>query len=225
VQKLLEGARRFQSAESARYRSLFQRLAEEGQHPHTLFITCADSRVVAELVTDSQPGELFVVKNLGNIVPPASIVGMTNSTAAAIEFAVDVLRVEDLVVCGHSHCGAMNALLHQSTDDRRLPNLANWLELADSVRQRIWSQYQNSTDIEECLRAAEKWNVLLALDNLSTYPKVRARLEEGSLRLHGWFFDIARGALLRHDANSGQFVPFAPESNTEDAMDRTAPCK
>src|SRR6266576_708046 len=108
---LIEGVHRFRNDEFGNYRTLFQRLSREGQNPHTLFITCSDSRVLAELITQSKPGDLFVVKNVGNIVPPASTRGDTNSTAAAIEFAVETLRVSDIVICGHSQCGAMNALL------------------------------------------------------------------------------------------------------------------
>src|SRR3954468_9183409 len=108
---LIEGVHRFRNDEFGNYRTLFQRLSREGQNPHTLFITCSDSRVLAELITQSKPGDLFVVKNIGNIVPPADVVGATNSTAAAIEFAVDVLKVSDIVVCGHSQCGAMTALM------------------------------------------------------------------------------------------------------------------
>lgn len=209
MQKLLEGARRFQSVGCSGYRSLFRQLAEEGQRPHTLFITCADSRVVAELVTDSKPGELFVVKNVGNIVPPAGIVGMTNATAAAIEFAMEVLRVGDIVVCGHSHCGAINALLRPATNGRHLPHLASWLELADPVREAVRARYPDGGVTDECLRAAEEMNVLLALENLRAYANVQARLDEGSLRLHGWLFDIATGTLLRHDADTGRFVSLA----------------
>jgi len=206
MQKLLEGARRFESVGRSRYRRLFRQLAEQGQRPHTLFITCSDSRVVAELVTDSQPGELFVVKNVGNIVPPAGIVGMTNATAAAIEFAAEVLRVADIVVCGHSHCGAINALLRPAKNRPHLPHLDSWLELAGPVREAIRARYPNGRVTDECLRAAEEMNVLLALENLRAYPKVQARLDEGALRLHGWLFNIATGTLLRHDAVRGRFV-------------------
>src|ERR1700752_1417945 len=111
MQKLIAGIHKFRQNELGNYRELFHRLSREGQNPHTLFITCSDSRVLAELITQSQPGDLFVVKNVGNIVPPATAVGSTNSTAAAIEFAVETLRVEDIVVCGHSQCGAMAALM------------------------------------------------------------------------------------------------------------------
>jgi carbonic anhydrase len=111
MQRLIEGVHKFRHDEFGNYRRLFRRLSREGQNPHTLFITCSDSRVLAELITQSKPGDLFVVKNIGNIVPPSNAQGTTNSTAAAIEFAVDVLRVNDIVVCGHSQCGAIYALL------------------------------------------------------------------------------------------------------------------
>src|SRR5262245_128075 len=107
MQRLIAGVHQFRKEEFGRYSALFRKLSEEGQNPHTLFITCSDSRVLAELVTQSKPGDLFVVKNIGNIVPPSGVAGSTNSTAAAIEFAVEVLRVQDIVVCGHSQCGAM----------------------------------------------------------------------------------------------------------------------
>src|SRR5690349_200343 len=111
MQQLIEGVHRFRTDEFGNYKSLFQRLSREGQNPHTLFITCSDSRVLAELITQSKPGDLFVVKNIGALVPPASATGTTNSTAAAIEFAVETLGVSDIVICGHSQCGAMAALL------------------------------------------------------------------------------------------------------------------
>src|SRR3954467_7739693 len=110
MQRLIEGVHKFHNNEFGNYRELFSKLSRDGQNPHTLFITCSDSRVLAELITQSQPGDLFVVKNIGNIVPPAAVTGSTNSTAAAIEFAVETLRVSDIVICGHSQCGAMNAL-------------------------------------------------------------------------------------------------------------------
>src|SRR6476469_10068996 len=105
MEKLIAGIHKFQNDELGKYQELFCRLSREGQNPHTLFITCSDSRVLAELITQSKPGDLFVVKNVGNIVPPASATGTTNSTAAAVEFAVESLEVSDIVVCGHSQCG------------------------------------------------------------------------------------------------------------------------
>src|SRR5258705_3744627 len=111
MQRVIEGLHRFQREQLGQYRALLKKLSRQRQRPETLFITCSDSRVLAELITQSQPGDLFVVKNVGNIVPPAAVTGSTNSTAAAIEFAVETLRVSDIVICGHSQCGAMTALL------------------------------------------------------------------------------------------------------------------
>src|SRR6202012_6144424 len=111
MEPLIEGVHRFRHDAFGNYRKLFRKLSQEGQNPHTLFITCSDSRVLAELITQSKPGDQFVVKNVGNIVPPASATGDTNSTAAAIEFAVETLRVNDIGICGHSQCGAIAALL------------------------------------------------------------------------------------------------------------------
>ena len=111
MQRLIDGVHKFRSDQFGNYRKLFRKLSQEGQNPHTLFITCSDSRVLAELITQSKPGDLFVVKNVGNIVPPTNVSGDTNSTAAAIEFAVESLRVSDVVICGHSQCGAIAALL------------------------------------------------------------------------------------------------------------------
>ena len=204
---LIEGVHRFRNDEFGNYRSLFQRLSREGQNPHTLFITCSDSRVLAELITQSKPGDLFVVKNIGNIVPPASVTGTTNSTAAAIEFAVENLRVSDIVICGHSQCGAMTALLGKPLDEQRTPHLKEWLTLADPVREIMRSQYGHVKDRNHQVDLAASENVLFALENLHSYYCVQDRLMDGSLRLHGWFFEIATAQLLAYDPDARQFSP------------------
>src|SRR5271163_1977995 len=126
MEQLIAGVHKFQRDEFGNYRKLFRKLSQDGQNPHTLFITCSDSRVLAELITQSKPGDLFVVKNVGNIVPPASATGDTNSTAAAIEFAVENLRVSDIVICGHSQCGAIDALLGRTAISDNAPHLRDW---------------------------------------------------------------------------------------------------
>jgi carbonic anhydrase len=122
MQRFIQGAHKFQSNEFRSYSGLFRRLAREGQNPHTLFITCADSRVLARLITGSKPGDLFVVKTVGNIVPPVSVAGR-NSTAAAVEFAIESLGVSDVVICGHTQCGAMAALVDGYSGVNHLPHL------------------------------------------------------------------------------------------------------
>lgn len=211
MQKLIAGVHKFQTDEFGNYRSLFRKLSREGQNPHTLFITCSDSRVLAELITQSKPGDLFVVKNVGNIVPPASATGSTNSTAAAIEFAVDSLRVSDIVVCGHSQCGAMEALITGLPPEHPLPHLREWLALAAPVRQVLQTEYPHLKSHAERTTAAGEENVLFALENLHTYPTVQARLADGSLRLHGWFFKIATADLFAFDPETKQFLPLGAE--------------
>jgi len=211
MQKLIEGVHKFQQDEFGNYRKLFRKLSREGQNPHTLFITCSDSRVLAELITQSKPGDLFVVKNVGNIVPPASVVGSTNSTAAAIEFAVEALRVSDIVVCGHSQCGAMETLLRGLPSEDSLPHLRNWLALAAPVRQVLQTNYGHLKSHDEQVTAAAEENVLFALENLHTYPAVQARLADGSLRLHGWFFKIATADLFAFDPETKQFLPLVTD--------------
>lgn len=208
---LIEGVHRFRNDEFGNYRTLFQRLSREGQNPHTLFITCSDSRVLAELITQSKPGDLFVVKNIGNIVPPASVTGSTNSTAAAIEFAVETLRVSDIVICGHSQCGAMTALLGQPLDEKRTPHLKEWLTLADPVREIMRSQYAHVNDHKHRIDLAAGENVLFALETLHSYYCVQDRLADGSLRLHGWFFEISNAELLAYNPDTRQFSPLVRE--------------
>jgi len=211
MQKLIEGVHKFQRGEFGNYCNLFRKLSQEGQDPHTLFITCSDSRVLAELITQSKPGDLFVVKNIGNIVPHASATGSTNSTAAAIEFAVESLRVSDIVVCGHSQCGAMEALLRGLPKDKPMPHLQEWLGLAAPVRQVMQTNYAHLKSHAEQVTAAAEENVLFALENLHTYPTVQARLDDGSLRLHGWFFKIATAELFAFDPETKQFLPLVTE--------------
>jgi carbonic anhydrase len=205
MQKLIDGVHKFRDSQFGRYKTLFKRLSREGQNPHTLFITCCDSRVIAELITQSQPGDLFVVKNLGNVVPPANVTGSTNSTAAAIEFAVQALNVSDIVVCGHSQCGAMTALLNGRVPDES-PHVVEWLKIAAPVRTVIEKEYVHlKPDSAERVTAASEENVLFAVENLHTYPCVASRLQAGTLRLHAWFFKIDTAQLFAYDSASKQF--------------------
>ena len=137
MQQLLEGVHRFQNREFGKHKEMFRRLSRQGQSPHTLFITCADSRLVAELITQSKPGDLFVIKNIGNIVPPPDPDGSCNSTGAGIEFAVDVLGVSDIVVCGHSQCGAVASLMDPGSAPPELKHLRCWVSLMHPVKETI----------------------------------------------------------------------------------------
>jgi carbonic anhydrase len=211
MQRLIDGVHRFRTDEFGNYRKLFRKLSQEGQNPHTLFITCSDSRVLAELITQSKPGDLFVVKNVGNIVPPASVSGDTNSTAAAIEFAVANLRVSDIVICGHSQCGAISAMLGHTQVPKELPHLRDWLKVASPVLEALKKDYPHLDDPIAREVAAGEENVLFGLDNLHSYPCVQERLGDGSLQLHGWFFKIATAELFAYDPETRQFSPLIAE--------------
>jgi carbonic anhydrase len=208
MQRLLEGVHRFQQDEFGKYQAMFRRLSRRGQKPHTLFITCADSRVLAELITQSNPGDLFVIKNVGNIVPPADGGGEFNSTAAGIEFAVEILGVTDIVVCGHSQCGAIDALMSNECSTN-LKHLHNWVQLASPVRDVINMRYEHLKDPAARIRAAEEENVLFSIERLHSYPCVQRKLAEGNLRLHAWFFKIATGELFAYQPEQKQFVPIS----------------
>ena len=211
MQRLIDGVHKFQTDQFGNYRKLFRKLSQEGQNPHTLFITCSDSRVLAELITQSKPGDLFVVKNVGNIVPPANVKGDTNSTAAAIEFAVETLRVSDIVICGHSQCGAIAAILGKNPVSNSTPHLRDWLKLAAPVLEMLNRDYAHLHDATERETAAAEENVLFGLDNLHSYSCVQERLMDGSLRLHGWFFKIATAELFAYDPATRQFSPLISE--------------
>ncbi len=206
MQRLLEGVHKFRLEEFGKYQAMFRRLSRRGQNPHTLFITCADSRVLAELITQSNPGDLFVIKNIGNIVPSSDGGGEFNSTAAGIEFAVEILGVSDIVVCGHSQCGAMAALMSDEAKTN-LKHLNNWIQLAAPVRELINTNYEHLKSADARIRAAEEENVLFSIERLHTYECVRRKLAEGTLRLHAWFFKIATGELFAYQPDQKQFAP------------------
>jgi carbonic anhydrase len=211
MEPLIEGVHKFRNDAFGNYRKLFRKLSQEGQNPHTLFITCSDSRVLAELITQSKPGDLFVVKNIGNIVPPAGATGDTNSTAAAIEFAVENLKVSDIVICGHSQCGAISAMLGYTPVGDSTPHLRDWLRLAEPVMRTIKQEYSHLKTPDERSTAAAEENVLFGLDNLHGYPCVQHRLADGTLRLHAWFFKIATAELFAYDPGTRQFSPLVSE--------------
>lgn len=197
--RLLEGLRRYQRDQLPQLRDRFAKLAAEGQTPTTLFIGCSDSRLLPNLLTDSGPGEIFMVRNVGNFVPPFEDDAGFHGVSAAIEFGVLTLGVTDIVVCGHSDCGAIRALYQPP--DQLSPHIKSWLELG---RPAMTSVIQ---DEREKLTQTEKLSIIVQLERLLSFPMVRERVEAGRLTLHGWYFVIATGEVLVLDFASGAFVP------------------
>jgi carbonic anhydrase len=207
VQKLVEGVHAFRSQYFASHSALFRRLAECGQSPETLFITCADARVVPNLFTNTAPGELFIVRNVGNIVPHPTLPG---GTAAAIEYAVEVLGVTDVIVCGHTDCGAVRALLEPAAT-QHLPFVKKWLAQAERVRTIVAERYGH-LGWEERMLAAVGENVLVQLENLRDFPFVAERLDSGKLSIAGWVYKIDSGEVFSYQPSSGQFVELGTDS-------------
>jgi carbonic anhydrase len=202
MQKLVKGIHSFQRGFFAKNRKLFEKLANEGQNPETLFITCSDSRVVPNLITGAAPGDLFIVRNVGNVVPGLALPG---GTAAAIEYATEVLGVKDIIVCGHTQCGAIEAVLNPEKMDA-LPMVKRWLAETSRVREVVLSRYGELGPRERATVAVEE-NVLAQLEHLREYPSVARRLEAGTLQVSGWVFDIATGQVFDFDPDLMEFVP------------------
>jgi carbonic anhydrase len=204
MQKLIQGVHQFQAEIFRPLQGLFEQLAH-GQSPETLFITCSDSRIDPNLLTRSRPGDLFILRNAGNIVPPHG--AAVSGEAATVEFAVAALGVKDVILCGHSHCGAVDGLLHPERL-AGLPAFATWLSHAEETRRIIRDNYGHLQG-QSLLTAAVEENVLVQLDHLRTLPAVASRLASGDLHLHGWVYKLETGEVFAYDVASGQFVSVA----------------
>ena len=196
--KLIRGLEKFRRESFPAYREHYRKLVDEGQKPSTLFIGCSDSRVVPDLLTGAMPGDLFIVRNVGNLVPPFEPDSGHHGVSAGIEYAVLVLGVTDIVVCGHTHCGAMRALYDAPNPDA--PNVSRWLELAHGARL-------DEALSEDMLRRTEQRSVTIQLERLLSFPIVAERVERGELSLHGWHYVIEEGRVDVLDVEAGEFRP------------------
>lgn len=208
MQKLLNGLVEFREQRLPQYAERFRELAQQGQFPDTLFVTCSDSRVVPDLLLSTDPGDLFVIRNVGNLIPPAQVDGASIgdlSEASAMEYALLVLNVRNIVVCGHSECGAMRAVLARSTPPNT-PNLSKWLHYAMTSYFRL----EHEGPLDRALsphNQLSQLNVLVQIEHLLTYPLVRDRVHEAALQLSGWWFDIATGEMSAYESTCRSFVP------------------
>ena len=202
MQKLIEGIHHFQQNVFDTQKSLFERLTQ-GQQPLALFITCSDSRIDPNLLTQTQPGELFIMRNAGNIVPSYSAV--LGGEAATIEYAVAVLKVQDIIVCGHSLCGAMDGLLRPEQLEG-LPAMKAWLLHAEATARIIKENYGHITDEQARLTATVEENVLVQLENLRTHPSVAAAVSRGDLKLHGWTYKFETAQVFAYNPQQSQFL-------------------
>ncbi|MBL8951145.1 MAG: carbonic anhydrase [Myxococcaceae bacterium] len=216
MQKLIDGIHSFQSNIFGQRRGFFEHLAH-GQQPEVLFITCADSRINPNLITQTDPGELFIVRNAGNLVAPHNPSALASAEGSAVEYAIDVLKVKHLIICGHSHCGAMKAVLDPDSA-KSLPAVSAWLGHADATRRIMQTSYKHLSG-DALLTATAQENVLVQLDHLRTLPSVAAALTRPDpIQLHAWVYKLETGQVFAYDRDEKQFLPVVSENGADPAL-------
>jgi carbonic anhydrase len=206
VEKLISGIHKFQADVFARNLDFFRKLAD-GQSPQALFITCSDSRVIPDLICQTSPGDLFVLRNAGNIIPP-SIPGAPCGEAATIEYAIRALGVKHIIVCGHTRCGAMQAVA-EPTCTANMPRVQQWLAHAQTSSEIVCTCYAHLTG-DARMKVLVQENVLVQLEHLRTHPAVATALAGGELKLHAWMYKMETGEVFAYDPVCGQFVSLQP---------------
>lgn len=203
-QQLIDGFKRFRERHFTTDDVLFRTLVASGQTPRILVVGCCDSRVDPALVLDCAPGDLFVIRNVANLVPPSENHGGHHGTSAALEFGVRNLGVEHVIVLGHAQCGGIRALMQNANVDNQESFIGDWMHLVASAREDVLREMPHAS-LDDSARACEQRAILVSLRNLMTFAWVRERVEQGRLTLHGWYFDIEQGQLLQHNPASGIF--------------------
>lgn len=205
IQQFVEGFQRFQQKYFAGEKPLYDKLSN-GQNPSTLLIGCCDSRVDPALLLDCDPGDIFVIRNVANLVPPCSETGHQHGVSAAIQFAVEALNVERIIVMGHEKCGGIRALMQGYTPSRELDFVERWMRIVEPVKQQVLYQLANCS-AETQNHACELGAIIMSLNNLRSFPWVAEREQAGKLALHGWYFDMTNGALLAYSDRTDTFLP------------------
>lgn len=204
---LIENYTKFKSEYAQEHSDFLQDLVENGQHPKTLFITCSDSRVAPNFITQTQPGDLFIARNIGNFVPPFDPNSEASATPAAIEYAVSALNVENIIVCGHTECGACKSLhLDIPEDNIEMTNVIKWLKFADSVKDKALACV-GKKDPKLLYSTTEKLNIIEQIENLLTYPAIQKRIKEGTIFVQGWYYHLENGDLEYYDHLENEFLP------------------
>jgi len=216
VKNILKGITDFRKNLSEDYKDLFSKLKNH-QDPDTLFICCSDSRIVPSLISSSNPGEAFVLRNVGNIIPAYTFSLEDNSAPAAIDYAVNVLNITDVVLCGHSDCGAMKAV-REGLDNLSNTHLKAWLENAEDALITIDDENTEKTNAPE-INEISKQNVLLQIEHLKTYPSIKSRIDDNKLSIHGLWFDVGNAEVYYYDPTSSEFV-LIDENKAEELLQR-----
>jgi carbonic anhydrase len=198
MKSLFDGVKEFSKNDFEKNKKLFQKLGTS-QKPHTLFIGCSDSRVVPDLITKSLPGDLFVIRNVANIVPYYRASSEYLSTTSAIEYAIIVLNVENIVVCGHSNCGGCKALFLEEAELEEIPHTKKWLELAKNARIKAESLIKDFDSKDNIEWLVEQENIVEQMNHLLTYPIVEDRYSKGLINIYGWYYEIGTGVVYNYN--------------------------
>jgi carbonic anhydrase len=209
-QRLIEGYRAFLAGRLPREQDRYRELAETGQSPEVMVIGCSDSRVSPEVIFDARPGELFVVRNVANIVPPYAPDGHAHGVSAALEFGVAALKVRHIVVLGHAHCGGVKAFAEKAAPLSPGDFIGNWMRLMAPAAEKV--RAHDGMAWPDYLTLLEQANVANSLDNLRTFPRLRTLIERGRVAIHGAYFGVATGQLSVRDEAAGAFVAVKPPS-------------
>ena len=201
---LLEGNDVFKKSYFKEHAKELADLAINGQHPKALYIGCADSRVVPDLMLDAKPGDLFVLRNVGNFVAPYQPAENFHATASGIEYATSVLKVTDIIICGHTHCGAIKAL-YEDIDDPDLTHTKKWLSLGEKAKSMAMIALGKDAEKEKLLRLTERLSVITQIENLLTYPSVKKKVDSGEINIHGWMYEIDTGNIEYYDPDVSEF--------------------
>lgn len=205
ISDLIQGNKKFKDTHFHKLEGKFDHLVEYGQKPDVLFIGCSDSRVVPDLIMNSKPGDMFILRNIGNFVPTYKNDNDFHGSSAAIEYAVSVLNVRDIIVCGHSHCGACEALYQDLSKEEHLVHVRKWLELGEKAKKITLSKIEDHNNQQEIYRMTEKESIKTQLENLLTYPEIFRKVNQGTLDIHGWYYKIETGSIEYYDGKTDSF--------------------
>lgn len=203
IKKLVDGFHKFRANYFVKDTELYKHLGAQGQAPKTLIIGCSDSRVDPALLTQAEPGDIFVIRNVANLVPPYEKGGGFHGVSSAIEFAVNILNVENIIVLGHEHCGGINALLRGQHEAHSF--IDSWVKIADEAKLEVLSEIPHAP-LKQQVDACAKKAVLISMENLMSFPFIQERMKKQSIKIYGWFFEIEGGRLLEFNYEQRQFI-------------------
>ena len=214
INELIKGNQKFREVSFPKFEGNIKELVEHGQKPEILFIGCSDSRVTPTLMLDTKPGDIFMLRNVGNFVPSYKIDDAYHECSAVIEYAVSILNVKHIIICGHSHCGACKSLYNDIGDSPDLMHIKKWLELGRRAKEYTLLAIEDKEDKENLYRTTERISIVHQLENLLTYPQIGRKVKAGELQIHGWYYKLEDGTIENYDGEAYCFKPLSEQNKS-----------